>query len=547
MEHHWYKNIIVYTVDVKSFSDSNGDGIGDLPGLISKLDYFSDLGVTCIWLLPFYPSPCRDNGYDVIDHFSVDPRLGTIEDFQIFVRKAGERGIHVMIDLIMNHTSDQHPWFLAARNDAHSIFRDYYVWAKVPPPQDPSDKPAFPDTESGVWKFDEVAGDFYYHKFYHFQPDLQVAYPEVQDEIKKVLDYWLSMGVSGFRVDAVPIMVKKKGLERTKPLNPHKLLQDMRKFVGHRREGAVLMGEADVDGPELIDYFADGTGLQLVFNFLLNAFLIGAIVEEKAETLVRGWRELPIIPDSGNWLNFLRNLDELNINQLPPRQRELVFKKLAPLSEMRIYQRGIRRRLASMLEGNQKQIEMAYSLLFSLPGTPMFVYGDEIGMGDNLELFERESVRTPMQWNDKSCGGFSHAPEEKLYRPMVQDEKFHFSKINVEKQKTNEHSLFKKIQELISARKNHPEIGFGKLVWVGANHPSVIGHICHWKNDMLLAVHNLSSSDLQVTLDLKTVFAKRLKIVLGECEVERLVNGHYQMKLKGHDYVWFSVHYERDE
>ncbi|MFP5384820.1 MAG: alpha-amylase family protein [Bacteriovoracia bacterium] len=547
MEHHWYKNIVIYTIDVKTFYDSNGDGIGDLKGVISKLDYLNDLGVTCIWLLPFFPSPLKDNGYDVTNYFDVDPRLGTLEDFHDLVRKVSERGIHVVIDLVMNHTSDEHPWFLAAKNDSQSIFKDYYVWTEIPPPKDPLDTPAFPDSEHGLWKFEKTARAYYYHKFYSFQPDLQIANPTVREEIKKVMDFWISQGVSGFRLDAAPIMIKKKGLERTRPSNSHEIICEMRKFLKKRREGSILLGEVDVDGTELIDYFANGGGLQLVFNFLLNAYLIGAITEEKAETLVRGWRELPIIPDSGNWVNFLRNLDELNINQLPASEKKIVFDLLAPDKNMQVYGRGIRRRLASMLQGNKKRIEMAQSLLFSLPGTPMIVYGDEIGMGENLDLWERESVRTPMQWDDSKNAGFSECETAKLYRPLVKDPDFHCKKINVAAQLKDEESLLNKIKKLIYVRKIHPEIGHGRIAWVSTNDPGVLGHICHWKNDMLLAVHNLASRKAEVVLDLRTVYAKKLKNILGSCEAIPLEDGNYRINLAAYEYAWFSVHYEKGE
>lgn len=546
MEHHWYKNIVVYTVDVKSFCDANGDGMGDFRGLISKLDYISELGVGCVWLLPFYPSPLKDNGYDITDYYNVDPRLGTLVDFQEFVTKASERGISVVIDLVMNHTSDQHPWFLASRRDHKSLFRNYYVWTPNPPQPDHYDLPAFPDREHGLWHFESMAGEYYYHKFYHFQPDLHIANPQVRDEIQKVLDYWITLGVAGFRLDAAPVMIKKKGLQRTRPLNSHAIIGDMRKLLDSRRSEAVLMGEVDVDGHELIDYFADGTGLQLVFNFLVNAYLIAAIATKKSEHLIKGWRELPVIPDSGNWVNFLRNLDELNISQLRGKTREEVFNLLAPEKNMRIYNRGIRRRLASILNGDQVRIEMAQSLLFSLPGTPMIVYGDEIGMGDNLDLWERESVRTPMQWDASSNGGFSSAPSDKLYRPMVKEEAYHYSRINVESQKVDD-SLLSRMKKIIYTRKLHPEIGNGQIAWVSTNHPSVLGHICHWKNDMLLAIHNLSGNNLEVVIDLKTVYAKKLELILGECEANSLDGGNFVLKLKGYGFAWFSVHYQEVE
>ena len=355
MEQYWYKNIVIYSIDVKSYCDSNGDGIGDFKGLASKLPYLSDLGITCLWLLPFFPSPLRDNGYDVSDYYSVDQRLGSFIDFQDFVREASERGINVVIDLVMNHTSDQHPWFQAARRDPKSRFYDYYVWTDVPPPQDPEDLPAFPETEHGVWHFDATANAYYYHKFYHFQPDLCLANPDVRDEIRKVMDFWLSMGISGFRMDAVPVMIHKKGLERTRPSNSHEILRDLRKFTSERRKNSVLMGEVDVDGVELADYFSDGAGLHLVINFLLSAHLMGAIGEKKAETLIRGWRELPVIPEAGCWMNFLRNLDELNLDKLPLKERATAYENLGPEARKQIYNRGIRRRLASMLQGNIRE------------------------------------------------------------------------------------------------------------------------------------------------------------------------------------------------
>lgn len=547
MERNWYKNVIVYTVDVKSYCDSNDDGIGDFQGLISKLNYLSDLGITCLWLLPFFPSPWRDNGYDVTDYYNVDPRLGTILDFQELTRRAAERGIQIVIDLVMNHTSDLHPWFLAAKRDAGSMFRDYYVWTDVPPPADPNDRPSFCDSEHGVWEFNESAGAYYYHKFYHFQPDLNLANPKVREEAHKIIDYWLSFGISGFRLDAAPIMIQKKGLERTRPSNSQDILRDFRSLVSARRKGAVLMGEVDVEGHELIDYFSEGGGLHLVFNFLLNAYLLGSIAEENKKILIRGWRELPIIPESGNWLNFLRNLDELNISQLPESIRERVYSILGPDSDMRIYGRGIRRRLAPMLEGNHRRIEMAFSLLFSLPGTPMVSYGDEIGMGENLELQEREGVRTPMQWSNGHNAGFSRAPEGQLYRALVKDKNYHCSRINVADQQADPESLLNKMKKLIYARKMHPEIGFGKMSWVATSHPSIVAHLCHWKNDMLMAVHNLCASETDVTLDMKTIYAKRLKLVMGDVEAQAHEEGNYFMHLRPYEYAWFSVHYEKGD
>lgn len=546
MESKWYKNVILYTIDVKSFCDSNNDGIGDFPGLTSKLDYLSHLGITCIWLLPFFSSPLQDNGYDVIDYYTIDSRLGTLSEFKNFIRKSGERGINVVIDLVLNHTSNQHPWFQAARSDEKSIFREYYVWADTPPPNDPLDLPAFPDTEHGLWQYDEEAHSYYYHKFYSFQPDLHIANPKVREEIHKIIDFWLSMGVAGFRIDALPIMINKKGLNRTKPSNSQEIYCDMRKHVSNRNQEKVLMGEVDVDGKDLIDYFAEGQGLHLVFNFLLSAYLVGAIAQKNANCLIRGWRELPVIPDSGTWVNFLRNLDELNINQLPRDLREKVYNIMAPQEDMRIYRRGIRRRLAPMLDGDKKRIEMVHSLLFSLPGTPMITYGDEIGLGDELSLWEREAVRVPMQWSDQTNGGFSNAAKDKLIRPLVTDNEFNYSKINVEKQLGVKDSLLNRIKRLIFLRKMHPEIGHGRLAWVMSDHPSVLGHICHWKNDMLLAVHNLSGENLSVKLDLKTIYAKQLICLEGNLTLEPVEDGCFRLQISGYQYGWFRINLEKE-
>jgi maltose alpha-D-glucosyltransferase/alpha-amylase len=379
----WYENATFYAIDVEAFADGNGDGIGDFAGLTDRLDYLEGLGVDCLWLLPFYLSPNRDNGYDVADYYGVDDRHGTLGEFVEFVREADRRGIRVIVDLVVNHTSDQHPWFQQARSDPDSEYRDYYVWHDDPPDEpDPRRGPVFPGEEESVWSYDEVAEAFYYHRFYHFQPDLNLANSDVREEIRKIMGFWLQLGVSGFRVDAATLMIDNKGgLESTKLEDPYGVLKDMRHFVERRGDDAILLAEAD-DAPEhLADYFGDGDEMNVLFNFLLDAYLVLALAEQEAEPIRKVLDLLPDPPAECQWANFLRNYDELNIGRLPESDQQTVFETFAPEEDMRIYGRGIRRRLAPMLDGDRARIELAYSLLFSLPGTPLIVYGDEIGMG----------------------------------------------------------------------------------------------------------------------------------------------------------------------
>ncbi|MBI3967644.1 MAG: alpha-amylase family protein, partial [Chloroflexi bacterium] len=407
----WYKNAVFYEVDVEMFYDSNGDGVGDLQGLIRRLDYVVDLGVTCLWLSPFYVSPNRDNGYDIVDYCAVDPRLGTLDDFAALVRAAESRGLRVITDLVVNHTSNQHPWFQSARRDLHSPYREYYVWTKNPPPPDPDLKLLFPGVENTTWCYDEVVDAFYWHRFYHHEPDLNNANPSVREEIQKIMGFWLDRGSSGFRVDAAPFMIRKKGIEGTTLDDPHLILREMRAFLSSRRADAVLMAEADGDPNELAAYFGAADEMHLLLNFWLDNFAFLALAREQAEPLSNGLRRLPDKPFAGQWANFLRNLDELDLERLTDSERAEVFRAFAAKARMQIYGRGTRRRLAPMLT-DRRRLELAFSLLFTLPGSPVVVYGDEIGLGEDLSLEERNSVRTPMQWSAERNAGFSTASSE---------------------------------------------------------------------------------------------------------------------------------------
>ncbi len=488
----WYKNAVVYGLDVATYQDSNGDGIGDFPGLCRRLDYLVDLGVTCVWLLPFFSTPDRDNGYDVMDYFSIDPRLGTLEEFLTFVRGAGERGIRVMIDLVMDHTSDQHPWFQAARHDRRSRYRRYYVWTDAPPPTDPSKKNIFPGEESTVWTYDDIAGQYYYHRFYHFEPDLDVGNPEVREEVKRVIDYWLSFGVSAFRVDAVSHMIEPhQGEQAGASHDPHCILRDLRAFASSRRPDTALLGEADVEPEDLRSYFGDGDEMHLLYNFLLNNLLFLAFATGRAEPLERCLRLLPAIPENAQWMNFLRNLDELDLERLSDEERDMVYQAFARDRDMRIFGRGIRRRLAPMLN-DRRRLESAFSVLFSLPGTPLIVYGDELGMGEDLSLDGRKAVRTPMQWSKERQAGFSTASAQALPLPIVTTGPFGYKNVNVADQTTDPDSLLNWTKELIKLRRQCPEWGWGICHTVPSGEPSVFAHGVEWQGRRLIALHNLS-------------------------------------------------------
>jgi maltose alpha-D-glucosyltransferase/alpha-amylase len=534
----WYENATIYAIDVEAFADSDGDGVGDFAGLTARLDYLESLGVDCIWLLPFYPSPNRDNGYDVADYYGVDDHYGTLGDFVEFVHAARDRGIRVVVDLVVNHTSDQHPWFRAARSDPESKYRDYYVWREdLPEEPDPARGPVFPGEEDTVWSYDEAAEAFYYHRFYHYQPDLNIANPDVREEIRKIMGFWLELGVSGFRIDAATLMIDNKGgLESTRLDDPHGVLRDMRNFVERRGDDAVLLAEADDEIERLDDYFggprggADAAGdsargegdeMNLMLNFVLNAYLVQALAEREAQPVAEVLDLLPDPPEGGQWANFLRNYDELNLGRLPKADQQRVFEEFAPDEEMRIYGRGIRRRLAPMLGGDGDRIRLAYSLLFSLPGAPLFVYGDEIGMGDDLDLPGREAVRTPMQWSTRKNGGFSTADPEDLVRPVISDGDYGYEAVNVADQRGDPDSLLGWFSRLNRLRGECPEIGNGDCEVLPADDPAVVAHRMTSDHGRVVALHNLDDEAATVTLDLSGEPTR----LFGEASFERVGEG----------------------
>ncbi|HZA86027.1 MAG TPA: alpha-amylase family protein, partial [Acidimicrobiales bacterium] len=389
----WWKNGVVYCLDVETFLDGNGDGVGDLGGLVERIDYLAGIGVSTIWLMPFHPTPDLDDGYDVVDFYGVDPRLGSLGDFVEVVRTAHDRGMRVIIDLVVNHTSDRHPWFQAARSDPASPYRDWYVWADEPP-DDPALAEVFPGEQGGVWTFDRKAKQHYLHRFFRHQPDLNIANPAVRAEIARIVGFWLELGVSGFRVDAVPFLLELAGIEGAPTVDPHRYLKDLRAFVQRRKGDAILLGEVNLSPDEQRDYFGDEDGdeLNLVFNFTVMQRTYLALARGDAGPVEQALSALPGVPFDSQWATFLRNHDELTLDKLTDDERQEVFDAFGPEPDMQLYGRGLRRRLPPMLGGNVDQLKMAYSLLFSLPGTPVLFYGEEIGMGENLAAEGRAAV-----------------------------------------------------------------------------------------------------------------------------------------------------------
>ncbi|WP_435179272.1 alpha-amylase family protein [Halorussus sp. AFM4] len=536
---HWYKNSVVYAVDVARFDDADGDGVGDFAGLTDRLDYLSRLGVDCVWLLPFYPSPHRDNGYDVADYYGVDDRYGDLGDFAEFLNEAESRGVRVLVDLVANHTSDQHPWFRKAREDPDSKYRDYYVWTDDPESADVDAETVFPGQEQSVWTYDEVADAYYFHRFYDFEPGLNLANPDVRDELRNVMGYWLRLGVDGFRLDAASHMVEAKGFESTRPDDPHGVIRNFRRFVTKRNTDAVLLGEVDVAPKELGAYFGDGDQLTMLFNFLLDNYLFLGLARENAEPVVEGLRLLPSVPTEGQWVNFLRNLDELDLERLTESEREDVFEAFAPDENMRIFGRGIRRRLAPMLGGDERRLRMAFSLLFSMPGTPMFVYGDEIGMGEDLSLDGRSAVRTPMQWSNAPNAGFSTAPADDLVAPVVDEGPFGYESVNVADQEFDPDSLFNWVQRLVHVRKETPEFGWGDFDLVETEAPGVLVHRCASDGSTAVAVHNLADEPTDVSFSLSG--DHRLVDVFADGDYEPLEGAPYEFTVAPYGYRWLRV------
>ena len=536
IDDYWFKNAVIYCLNVATYMDCNGDGVGDFEGLSRRLDYLHALGVTCVWLQPFYCSPNRDNGYDVSDFYGVSPRFGTAGDFVECMNHAQALGMRVVVDLVANHTSIDHPWFKSARADPKSPYRDWYVWSDKRPPEH-DEGMVFPPMQSTTWTRDKKAGKYYFHRFYSHQPDLNTHHPAYRNELYKIMGYWLQLGVSGFRMDAVPFLVERKGAG-VKPVKDFNLLREMRRFLQWRARDAILLAEANVPPKESLHYFGDeGDHLQMMLNFPVNQRLFYAFATGDVKPLAGAIRETTAIaPRDAQWVNFLRSHDELDLGRLSEAQRERVFKAFAPDPGMQLYHRGIRRRLAPMLGNDRRRMELAFSLLFALPGTPMLQYGDEIGMGEDLELNEREATRTPMQWTDARHGGFSTA--RKTVLPVVDDPIFGYARVNVNAQRRDPDSFMNWLTRLIRIRKECMEIAWGKCEVLDAQAPSVLVLRYEFRNAAMVTLHNFSDAAQTVRLKLDHPGGERLMNLISD---EHSIGGTHEIALDGYGYRWYRI------
>jgi maltose alpha-D-glucosyltransferase / alpha-amylase len=535
----WYKNAVLYCLDVGTFADGNGDGIGDFRGLCDHLPYLAGIGITCVWLLPFYPSPNRDHGYDVEDYYNVHPRYGTLGDFVDFMRQADELGIRVIVDLVVNHTSDEHPWFQAARADPNSPYRDWYVWSRTKPRGGDSGI-VFPGVQKTTWTYDRQARAYYFHRFYDFQPDLNVSNPAVREEIERIMGFWVQLGVTGFRIDAAPFLIEDKG--KGKPMGPeqYNYLTDFRRFLTWRKGDAITLAEANVQPKDINNFFGSGDRMNLLFNFWANQHLFLAMAREDGAPLIEAYRALPELPDTAQWANFLRNNDELDLGRLSDEDRQRCFEAFAPEADMQLYGRGIRRRLSPMLQGDRRRIELLNSLMFTLPGTPVIRYGEEIGMGDDLAQPEREAIRTPMQWSAEPNGGFSTAAPEKLIRPVIAEGEYRYQRINTASQRLEFNSLLNWTERAVRTRKECPEFGWGEMKFLRTDHPSVVAHTCTWRGRTVAAVHNFSRATATVRVRWPKG-VERLHHLFGRDLADQLPASPEVLDLDGYDYRWVRL------
>ena len=544
MSDRWYQKAVIYCLDVDTFADSDGDGVGDFRGLMGRLDYLARLGVTCIWLNPIHPTPNRDDGYDVSDFYNVDPRFGNLGDFAELVHQAANRGIKVIIDLVVNHTSDQHPWFQSARSSPDSPYRDWYVWSDTAPP-DRHQGMVFPGEQEATWTHDRTAKKWYYHRFYKFQPDLDITNPAVKEEIKKICSFWLQLGVAGFRMDAVPFIVEETEPGRPESPKDMEFLTELRQHVQWRKADAVLLAEANVEPDKLVEFFGDGGGssnrIHMLFDFMLNGRLMLALAREDPEGIIDALQDTPQLPPGGQWATFLRNHDEVDLSRLTATQREDVFAKFGPDESMQLYGRGIRRRLAPMLGNDRRHLEMAYALQFSLRGTPVLRYGDEIGMGDDLSQDGRNAIRTPMQWSYLPNGGFSSAPKKDLVRPVISDDEFGFEQVNVTKQRHDPRSLLSWFERMIRTLREAPEVGSGRCAHVDVPVPKgVLVHRCDSEAGTMVFLHNLCNNPVEVDLSSLAKDADFPGDVLADQEYPA-VGDLKKLTLEGYGYRWIRL------
>jgi len=535
----WYKDAVIYQLHVRAFHDSNGDGIGDFRGLTQKLDYIQEVGATVIWLLPFYPSPLKDDGYDIADYLSVHPSYGTLDDFKVFLEEAHTRGLRVITELVVNHTSDQHPWFQQSRSSPDNPYRNWYVWS------DTDDRyrnvrVIFVDTEMSNWAWDPISKSYYWHRFFSHQPDLNYDNPEVCEEVWKVMKFWLDMGVDGFRLDAVPYLVEREGTNCENLPETHVVLKALRKRLDEHFSNRMLLAEANQWPADLGPYFADGDEFHMAFHFPLMPRMFMAIRLEDRKPIIEILQRTPAIPDLCQWGIFLRNHDEMTLEMVTDEERDYMYDEYAKdkIAKLNV---GIRRRLAPLLENDRRRIELMNGMLLSLPGTPIVYYGDEIGMGDNIYLGDRNGVRTPMQWNGGWNAGFSTADPERLYSPLISNAVYGYQAINVLSQLRAEHSLLSWMRRIVKLRKSSSVFGRGTIEFLDPDNHRVLAYIRQWENNRILVVNNLSSSAQAAELDLGQLRGFIPIEMFGGNPFPRIGELPYLLTLGPYQFYWFRL------
>ncbi len=538
-DNYWYKDAIIYELHVKAFHDSNNDGIGDFRGLTEKLDYLQDLGINCIWLLPFYQSPRKDDGYDIADYYTIHPDYGTIADFKQFLKAAHKRNIRVLTDLVLNHTSDQHSWFQEARSSRTSPKRNYYVWSDTDQRYQDA-RIIFTDTERSNWAWDSTTQQYYWHRFFSHQPDLNYDNPAVRREMLKVMRYWLDMGIDGFRADAVPYLIEREGTNCENLPETHVYLKELRRYIDQHYTDRVLLAEANQWPTELLPYFGDGDEFHMSFNFPLMPRIFMALRREERRPIIDIISQLPEIPESCQWGIFLRNHDELTLEMVTDEERDYMYYEYASDARMKLNV-GIRRRLAPLLDNGRRRIELVNSLLLTLPGTPTIYYGDELGMGDNIFLGDRDGVRTPMQWTTDRNAGFSKADSARLYSPVISDPVYGYQSINVEAQLRTQSSLLRWMQRMLSVRKRYPVFGRGDINFLNPTNPKVLAYTRSYQDQQVLIVNNLSRFVQPAELDLGQFNGAVPVEMIGETRFPAIGELPYFITLGPHSFYWFRL------
>jgi maltose alpha-D-glucosyltransferase / alpha-amylase len=535
----WYKDAVFYEVHVKAFMDADGNGVGDFAGLTSKLDYLHDLGVDCLWILPMYPSPLRDDGYDIADFYGILPSYGSVEDFQKFLDAAHDRGLRVIADLVMNHTSDAHPWFQAARADRASAHRDYYVWSD----SDGKYRDAriiFTDTEKSNWTFDPIAKQYYWHRFFSHQPDLNYDNPAVKTAMLDVMRFWLDRGLDGFRCDAVPYLIEREGTSCENLPETHAILKEFRRVIDSEYAGRVLLAEANQWPEDVRPYFADGDEFHMAFHFPLMPRLYMGVRREDRLPITDIFTHTPSIPAACQWCLFLRNHDELTLEMVTNEERDYMYYAYASDPSMKL-NLGIRRRLAPLMDNDRKRIELLNCLLLTLPGSPIIYYGDELGMGDNVHLGDRNGVRTPMQWSADRNAGFSTAEATQLYLPVITDPVYNYQAVNVAAQDKLPSSLLNTTRALIATRKRSAVFGRGSIEFLRPRNSKVLAFLRRHARETLLIVANLSAAPQPVELDLSAFSGATPIEMLGATAFPTIRKAPYFLSLGPHGFYWFRL------